>query len=92
MAVEEITRDMLMRAIGMADAAKLMSLERGRPPHRMTVLKWTHDGWRPAPGAPAIVLKSFRKSRDMLTLPEWVEQFERERAASLTARPEGVCA
>ncbi len=86
----EITRDMLLRAIGMADAAKLMCGERGNPPSRRAVLRWADVGWRATADARPIVLRSFRRSRDLLTLPEWVEAFERERAASLTCKVGGA--
>ncbi len=46
----------------------------------------TTTGW-PAPDGSKIILRSIRWGNTLLTLPEWIEEFERERAASLCPKP-----
>ena len=88
--IEDLTEEQMGRLIGLAAAAKLVRGRWGGPPNLGTVRGWARDGYRPAGwrGEPA-VLRTVVMGRDYLTLPEWVEEFARERLrlGQLARRP-----
>src|SRR5262249_62001467 len=63
-------------------ARKLLRGRGGRSPSLETVRRWASPrrGSRPAgPNGPRLVLRAIRLGGELLMLPEWVEEFERER-------------
>ncbi len=75
----------LDQAIGMGQAASMMMGKRGRRGvHVDTARRWANPlKGCPLPGGDTAVLATVRWCGDLLTLPEWVEAFERRRAAGL---------
>ena len=73
----------LTDAIGLSTAAKRMRGRGGKAPSVETVRRWANPrrGCFPqGKGGPRLVLATIRMSGELLTLPEWVEAFERDRA------------
>lgn len=84
-----VTEFTMSRAIGLTDAARLMRGRRGKNPAVETVRRWANParGCYPSgQSGPQLVLRTHRVNGELLTLREWVEEFERARAA-LGARP-----
>lgn len=70
------------KAIGLADAAKLMRGRGGRAASVETLRRWANEkrGCRPqGPTGPQLVLQTIRLGGELLTTPEWVKAFEMER-------------
>lgn len=73
----------LSRAIGLTAASKLMHGKGGRRLSVEAVRRWCNPkcGCRPAgKDGPVLFLKTHKTNGEILTMPEWVEDFERERA------------
>lgn len=71
-----------MKLISLRAACQLLRGRSGRPPNVGTVRRWArhHEGCRPlGASGPVVVLRTVRMNGDILTLPEWVAAFERER-------------
>jgi hypothetical protein len=79
----QLSPEDMARAIGMATAAKMMIGRGGKRPSVETLRRWAGKGCWPqgrGDGKPKLVLMTFRLNGELLTLPEWVEAFEGERA------------
>ena len=71
----------LLKLIGLEDARQLMLGRGGRPPTIETTRKWSQIGYRPLGWTgPRLILRTVRTSTDILTLPQWVREFEAKRA------------
>lgn len=82
---EQLTWEEAKRAINLTEAAKRLRSRGGRPPNVGTVRRWANKrkGYKPAgyEGEP-IVLRTLRVGQDLLTFPEWVEEFARAQVAA----------
>jgi hypothetical protein len=74
----------LGQAIGLSEAARLVRGRGGRPACVETLRRWANPkrGCRPAGKCgPKLVLKTHKLNNEILTLPQWVREFEQDRAA-----------
>lgn len=85
-----MTHDDVKRCIGLKAAAALLRGRGGKPPSLDTVRRWANPrrGYRPRGNyaGPPLVLATCRLGNDLVTLPEWVEEFERRRFQMGTTR------
>lgn len=87
---ETLTLEQWHRAIGMAEAAKLMRGRGGKPPDRSTLKQYADPdaGYRPMGyDGPPVVLRAIRHGQELVTLPEWVEEFMLRQIEVGTPRP-----
>lgn len=73
----------MSRAIGLTEASHRMRGRGGRPPVVETVRRWANPrcGCFPAgKTGPQLILRTRKVNGEVLTMPEWVDAFERERA------------
>jgi len=84
-----MTPEQIKRAISLTEAAKLLRGRGGKSPHVMTVRRWADPkrGYR-AGGSP-VVLRAVKIGPDVVTLPEWVAEFEAARVRPLAPAPRG---
>ena len=81
----DLTSSQIERLMPLARAAERMRGRGGRPPNPRVVARWTREGCRV--GGQVIKLNAVLISGCLLTLSEWVEQFEQARAkAALVSR------
>jgi len=82
MQTQEPSAHQLKRALSLAQAAQRVRGRGGKPASYKSILRWINPdiGYRSreAPGR-AVVLQTFRLGSEVLTLPEWIDQFETER-------------
>ena len=76
------------RAISLTEAAKMLRGRGGKAPHLTTVRRWADPkrGFRSG-GGPVVVLRAVKIGCDVVTLPEWVEEFQAARIRPLPAMP-----
>lgn len=84
-----MTDDQIRRCIGLSAAAGGMRGRGGKPASLDSVRRWADParGYRPRGyTGPALVLATSRLGGDVVTLPEWVAEFEAARFALGTTR------
>jgi hypothetical protein len=78
--VNDLTDDQVARLVGIARVT--VRGRGGRPANIQTVRGYCRDGFKPNGWrGPPVRLRAVRLGQDYCTLPEWVADFERERAA-----------
>lgn len=71
----------LLRAVGLADVCHLVRGRDGGPASVPTLRKYATSGYRPrGHSGPPLILRAVKVGGAYCTLPEWVADFERERA------------
>lgn len=74
----------ISRAIGLTEAAKLMRGRGGKSPSVETIRRWANPKkgcWPAGKEGPQLLLRTVRYNGELVTLPEWVQEFERLRVA-----------
>ncbi len=66
------------RALSIGQARQRMRGRAGRHPHAETVRRYMTRG-ATIPGGHRVKLKSVKIGQERLTMPEWVDEFERQR-------------
>lgn len=77
----------LSRAIGLAAAAREMRGRYGRAPSIKTVYRWADPARGYSAAGTPVVLETRRVNGELLTMPEWVEEFEQRRGELGARRP-----
>jgi hypothetical protein len=80
--VPELSPADISRLIGLTAARAMLRGRGGKSPSLETLRRWANPrrGWKaPFPDAPRVILRTVRLNGELLTLPQWVEEFERER-------------
>lgn len=77
--IDDLTGDQIRRLVGIAGVT--VRGRGGEPANVQTVRGYCRDGYKPSwHDGPPLVLRHVVMGQCYCTLPEWVEEFERERA------------
>lgn len=92
--MNDIKADQIRRGVTLAEAAKYLRGRNGKTVHITSIRKWASPsvGWK-APDGSRVVLKTIDLNAQLLTLPEWCEEFDLARARAndraRQAKPKG---